>query len=333
MNRLGIIGTNWITDQFIEAALETKEYDLVSVYSRTVGKARAFGEKYGRELSYMDDLQEFFKQENLDVVYIASPNSLHFEQAKQTILHGKNVIVEKPAFSTPEEMDEIIQLANKQEVFFFEAARNIHEKSFQAIQEALPTPDKIQGASLFFAKYSSRYDEVLAGGEPNIFSLKFSGGALMDLGVYTIYVALGWFGLPKSATYTATKLPTGVDGMGTGILHYDEFDVTIQVGKMIDNYAPSQIFIDGGTLLIDQISAINEVTFVARNKEAKRFEIEAKKNPMVDEVLAFAEVMNHPTDEELGEAYEEWVELARNVNKVLYSMRQSAGIHFPADKK
>lgn len=159
MINLGIIGTNWITDQFVQAAHETGQYQLAAVYSRRLETAQKFGEKYG-DVEYATDLKTFFDIEHLNTVYIASPNSLHFEQAKQGILAGKNVIVEKPAFSTPQEMDEIIELANQKRVFFFEAARNIHEQSFKTVADFLPYKDRIIGADFSFMKYSSLRSSV-----------------------------------------------------------------------------------------------------------------------------------------------------------------------------
>lgn len=116
MINLGIIGTNWITDQFVQAAHETGNYQLTAVYSRRLETAQKFGEKYG-DVEYATDLETFFGIEHMNTVYIASPNSLHFEQAKQGILAGKNIIVEKPAFSTPNEINELIELANQKRVF------------------------------------------------------------------------------------------------------------------------------------------------------------------------------------------------------------------------
>lgn len=333
MINLGIIGTNWITDQFVQAALETGRYELAAVYSRKLATAQKFGEKYG-DVEYATDLETFFKLAHVDTVYIASPNSLHFEQAKQAIEAGKNVIVEKPAFSTPKEMDTIIKLANQKRVFFFEAARNIHEQAFKKIDDFLPLKDRIIGADFSFMKYSSRYDLVLAGEEPNIFSPHFSGGALVDLGVYPIYAAVAWFGMPKESLYFGRLLPTGVDGMGTGVLRYEDFDVTIRTGKIGDSYQPSEIYFDFGTLTLDAINSISEATF--HNREAGRSEkmaIHALENPMVEEARDFANVIEHPDDKNLGLLYEEWVELARNVNQVVYDMRKNAGVVFDADEK
>ncbi|MGL4696985.1 Gfo/Idh/MocA family protein [Enterococcus larvae] len=333
MIHLGVIGTNWISDQFVQAALETGKYDLAAVYSRKLETAQKFGEKYG-DVEYAIDLKTFFGIDHMSTVYIASPNSLHFEQAKQAILAGKNVIVEKPAFSTPAEMDEIITLANEKKVLFFEAARNIHEKSFKKIGDLLPLKNEIIGANFTYMKYSSRYDQVLDGQEPNIFSPHFSGGALMDLGVYLVYAAVAWFGMPQESHYFARKIQTGVDGLGTAILRYDHFDVTIHAGKIGDSALSSEIYFDNGTLLLDGINAISQAEFHDRNQQRTEvIALTTEENPMVEEAADFAHVIENPEDKNWGVAYEEWVELARNVNQVLTDLRASAGIVFDADKK
>ncbi|OTO76617.1 MULTISPECIES: Gfo/Idh/MocA family protein [unclassified Enterococcus] len=333
MINLGIIGTNWITDQFVQGALETGDYQLTAVYSRKLETAQKFGEKYS-DVEYATDLKTFFGIAHMSTVYIASPNSLHFEQAKQAILAGKNVIVEKPAFSTPDEMDEIIELANQKSVFFFEAARNIHEQAFKTVSDFLPLKDHVIGADFSFMKYSSRYDQVLDGEEPNIFSPHFSGGALADLGVYPIYAALAWFGMPQDSFYFGQKISTGVDGMGTGILRYEHFDVTIRTGKIGDSFQQSEIYLTNGTLVLNAVNSIDDAVFHDRGHQRReKLTVHQLENPMVEEAREFAQVIMNPTDRKLGTDYEAWVELSRNVNQVIYDMRKSAGIVFDADEK
>ena len=89
MINLGIIGTNWITHQFVQAALSTKKYELTAVYSRHLEKAQEFGSHYEGDIEFATDLKTFFNITHMDTIYIASPNSLHFSQAKQAILAGK----------------------------------------------------------------------------------------------------------------------------------------------------------------------------------------------------------------------------------------------------
>ncbi|MHC5268076.1 Gfo/Idh/MocA family protein [Enterococcus sp. LJL98] len=332
MIHLGIIGTNWITHQFVEAAIATKEYQLTAVYSRKRATAETFAARYEGEIQCATDLDEFVQMPQLEAIYIASPNSLHFSQAKAAILANKHVIVEKPAFSTPKEMAEIIQLAKEHQVCFFEAARNIHEDNFKKIAEMLPEPQEIIGANFSYMKYSSRYDAVLAGEEPNIFSPKFSGGSLADLGVYPVYAAVAWFGMPTSVHHFARKIVTGVDGIGTAILRYDHFDVTIQHGKIGDSFLPSEIYTTKETLVLSSVNSISQVTRHQRvEPKVQETLLHVEENPMVEEARVFAKIINHPAANEA--AYQQLLDLAKGVNELLYEMRKQVGVVYAADEE
>ncbi len=334
MIKLGIIGTNWITHQFVEAALATKQYNLQAVYSRKLETAQAFGEKYEGTVDSTTDFSAFINAANIDTVYIASPNSLHFPQAKAAILAGKNVIVEKPAFSNPKQTNEIVRLAKKHQVCFFEAARNIHEANFAKVAALLPEAKEIIGANFTFMKYSSRYDAVLAGEEPNIFSLKYSGGSLADLGVYPVYAAVALFGKPQSVHHFARKLATGVDGIGTAILRYANFDVTIQHGKIGEAFLPSEIYTTKETVVLDGINSISQVVIHHRlEKRQEKLDLMVEENPMIEEARDFAQVILNPTLPENKKNYERWLELAQTVSEILYEMRQQAEIVFAADQE
>lgn len=332
MLNLGIIGTNWITNQFIDAAIETKEYQLVAVYSRKKEQAETFGKPYGATI-FETKLEDFANHPGIDVVYIASPNSLHFQQALTLMKAKKHVIVEKPMFSNPTEWHAAKQVAEENDVFLLEAARHIHEQNFAIVKEKLTKIDDIKGATFTYMKYSSRYDQVLEGQEPNIFSPHFSGGALSDLGVYGVYAAIGWFGMPISCHYFAQKIATEVDGMGTMILRYPGFDVTLLTGKMVDSYLPSEIYTLNQTILMDGVNAISSIEVIDR-KTATRQELATppQENPMVDEAKAFAKVLNHPEDKKNQELYQSWLLLSQQVNEVLKKLRDDAGIVFDADK-
>lgn len=331
--RLGIIGTNWITNQFVDAAIKTELYQMTGVYSRTLEKAKDFGEPYGATV-FETDLDAYAHHPELDVIYLASPNSLHFEQAVTIMKAGKHVIVEKPMFSNPKEWEAAVKVAKENKVFLFEAARHIHEENFNIVKEQIKKIKHIQGANLTYMKYSSRYDQVLAGKEPNIFSLQYSGGALADLGVYPIYAALSWFGVPNTSHYFCTKIATGVDGKGTIILRYDDFDVTIQTGKIASSYLPSEIYGLDQTISLDGITGITCIDVINRETGLKetvsQSTIEA---PMTEEAESFARVINHPTDKAALKEYTDWQELSRQVNLLMASLRKDAGIVYAADQK
>ncbi len=333
MIKLGVIGTNWITQQFVEAVQTLKEYDFTSVYSRKVETAEEFASKNGASNTYTD-LKEFFSSDNFDTVYIASPNSLHFDQAKQAIENGKNVIVEKPAFANQKQMAEFqTLLASHPEVKFFEAARNIHTANFHSIEDQMAKMAEISGAEFTYSKYSSRYDKVLAGEEPNVFSLKFAGGALQDLGVYTVYDAVTLFGLPEEVAYFPKLVATGVDGKGTAILKYSKFVVTLNFSKMSNSQMTSEIAGLKDFIEIDDAGEITEVSYHDADGNRQVIGNSNKENPMIEEAIDFAKVIENPEDSEMQRLYKYWNQLSINVNKVLFNLRQDANIVFVDEEK
>lgn len=330
MLKLGIIGTNWITQQFVEAAEETKSFQLTEVYSRTEGKAKVFADKFqADDVTLTTDLETFFSSEKFSVVYIASPNSLHFSQAKLAIEHGKNVIVEKPSTSNIHEFATLQELAKAKGCFLLEAARHIYEPIFKKIQSYLEeNKDQLSGATLSYMKYSSRYDDHLDGKEPNVFTTKFSGGALYDLGVYTIYDAVVLFGIPEKVDYQAEILSSGVDGSGSLTLKYPNFDVNIIVGKTKNSFMPSEIYFGKKTLLLDSGGDINRLSESDEDKHPSEIPTTKSDNPMDSEAIEFARIINENDQDK----YAQLSRYARIVNRVLEHARASAGIVFEADK-
>ncbi|EAE7945228.1 Gfo/Idh/MocA family oxidoreductase [Listeria monocytogenes] len=326
--KLGIMGTNWITDSFIEGAINSGEWNLTAVYSRTEEKARAFGEKYG-ELAYFTDIEEMGKSDALDAVYIASPNALHYQHAVSLLKNKKHVIVEKPIFSTVAELEHAHQIARENNVFLFEAARHIQEPNFKRLQENIEKVGTIHGATLAYMKYSSRYDQVLNGEEPNIFSLKFSGGSIVDLGVYPLYSAITLFGEPVKATYFATKLPTGVDGLGPIILEYPTFNITIIQGKNSQSFLPSEIYGQKGTLIVDPLTGIEKITFYDNaTKEETELAGPVVANDMQFEAAEFARIIEQSD----RDTYEYLADLSLKVLRVSNELRHQNDIWFDAEK-
>ncbi|EAD1421895.1 Gfo/Idh/MocA family oxidoreductase [Listeria monocytogenes] len=326
--KLGIMGTNWITDSFIEGAINSGEWNLTAVYSRTEEKARAFGEKYG-ELTYFTDIEEMGKSDALDAVYIASPNALHYQHALSLLKNKKHVIVEKPIFSTVAELEHAHQIARENNVFLFEAARHIQEPNFKRLQENIEKVGTIHGATLAYMKYSSRYDQVLNGEEPNIFSLKFSGGSIVDLGVYPLYSAITLFGEPVKATYFATKLPTGVDGLGPIILEYPTFNITIIQGKNSQSFLPSEIYGQKGTLIVDPLTGIEKITFYDNaTKEETELAGSVVANDMQFEAAEFARIIEQSD----RDTYEYLADLSLKVLRVSNELRHQNDIWFDAEK-
>ena len=325
MLKLGIIGTSSISHHFLEAAHTSGKFQLATVYSRKIETAKKFVEQY-QGVKLFDQLNDFFN-DSFDVVYIASPNSLHFSQAKMALSAGKHVILEKPAVTQPQEWQELVQTAKDNKCFIFEAARNYHEDAFTTIKDFLANK-QILGADFNYAKYSSKMPNLLAGDTPNVFSDRFAGGALMDLGIYPIYASVRLFGKSTHATYQAQKLDNSIDLNGDGILSYPDYQVHIKAGKNITSNLPCEIYTTDGTLTLDTIEHVSSAIFTDHQGNEVQLPIQQAPHTMTEEVAAFANMIKQ-ADLTL---FQSWIDDATHVHNLLYTMRQNAGIRFEAEK-
>ncbi|MBD5806084.1 Gfo/Idh/MocA family protein [Limosilactobacillus walteri] len=334
MLRLGIIGTHTISDQMIHAAQDTGKYQLTAVYSRKLSTAKVFGKKYGARF-FFDNLHAFMHSGTFDVVYIASPNSLHYQQAALAIKNNLYVIVEKPAFVNPQEFAAIEDLlAAHPQARLVEAARHIHTPLFHSIQQQLLQMGHIQGAEFYAMKYSSRYDHVFnqPAPYPNIFRRKFAGGALMDMGGYGIYAAVALFGKPLNVNYFATlSKETTIDLKGTALLQYPNYNVIVNTGKTTTTHNNSEIYGLRDTLVIDSIFDTKKVTYSNDHGDMQIINNHYLANTMTDELNDFAAVFTKLESPQQQANYQHWLELAKIVNMTLYRLRKSANIVFPSD--
>ena len=325
MLKLGIIGTSSISHHFLDAAHTSGKFQLATVYSRKIETAEKFVEQY-QGVKLFDQLNDFFK-DSFDVVYIASPNSLHFSQAKMALSAGKHVILEKPAVTQPQEWQDLVEIAQENQCFIFEAARNYHEEAFTVINNFL-ADKQVLGADLNYAKYSSKMPALLSGNTPNVFSDRFAGGALMDLGIYPIYAAVRLFGKALDASYQAQQLDNTIDLNGDGILSYPGYQVHIKAGKNITSNLPCEIYTTDGTLTLNTIEHVRSAIFTDHQGNETHLPIQQAPHTMTEEIAAFANMIKQPNPE----LYQAWLEDASHVHNLIYTMRQTAGIRFEAEK-
>lgn len=251
MIRFAVVGTNWITKQFVDAAHETGKYKLTAIYSRSLEQAQAFAKDYPVEHLFTS-LDELAQSPDVDAVYIASPNSLHFPQTRLFLSHKKHVICEKPLASNLQEVEAAIALAKENNVVLFEAFKTASLPNFLLLKETLAKVGKLRKAFINYCQYSSRYQRYLDGENPNTFNPAFSNGSIMDIGFYCLASAVALWGEPRAVLATASLLDSGVDACGTVVLSYGDFDVTLHHSKVSDSAIPSEIQGEDGALVIEK---------------------------------------------------------------------------------
>ena len=118
----------------LAAALKSRGQKLYSVANRTHEKAVAFAEKYGIEKVY-NDIDELFKDENVDIIYISTPHNTHIKYLRKALATGKHVLCEKSITLNSDELDEAISLAEKNHVVLAEAMTIFHMPIYKALLE------------------------------------------------------------------------------------------------------------------------------------------------------------------------------------------------------
>lgn len=316
--KFGLIGTNWITDRFIEAGKTVPEFELHSVYSRTIERAQSFAEKYDIP-NFTDNMDKLLNDEAVDIIYIATPNILHHQQAIQAMNHGKHVLCEKPIATSEKNFNLMYQAMENNDVFFMEAMKSIYSPSFIKLHEWIKEIGTIRRANFHYNQYSSRYDKYKDGIVENAFKPELGNGALMDLGVYTISPLVNLFGMPKTIQATGKLLSTGADGQGTIICNHHYMTSVLSYAKIIDSHLPSEIIGEEGIILIDKISAPNKVQKLNRHGEVID-EIVSDAPPMSYEIAHFIEAIKNKDFNALN------LETSHHTMKVIDEVKKQIGI-------
>ena len=177
--RVGIIGAGWIAEK---AAITLKNLEGASCYaiaSRSLEKAQAFAEKWQVSCAY-GSYSELIADENVDLVYVATPHSHHYDVTKEALENGKPCLVEKAFMANHRQAADIVRISREQKVFLAEAIWTRYQPAVQIVRQLISngqigTPRLIT-ATLGYSM----------GNKPRIMRPDLCGGALLDLGVYAI---------------------------------------------------------------------------------------------------------------------------------------------------
>lgn len=326
--RLGVIGTNWITDRFVEAARETGRCEVTAVLSRTAERAGVFADKLDIPHRY-SELEAFAASEAFDAVYIASPNAQHAAYAIACMNRGKAVLCEKPFASNVRESEEMIAAAKRNGVLLMEAMITTHLPNFTVIRDNLHKLGTIRRYFASYCQYSSRYDAFKEGNILNAFLPAYANGSLMDIGVYCVYPLIVLFGQPDRIQANAYLLSTGVDGEGSMLLHYERgMEAVLMYSKVANSYAPAEIQGENGTMVIDAINKLGQVAIHYRDGTVEELGQPQNNAPMTYELVHFIDLWEKGAVESPINTWQ----YSLQTMAVMDEARRQVGVVYPADR-
>lgn len=334
---IGTIGSGFIVKTILSKVAVTDGIQCKAVYSRSYDTGRKLADEFGVDKVYTD-LDALCSDSELDFIYIASPNSLHYAHVKKALEHGKNVMCEKPFVPTVAEADELINLAKEKDLYLIEMITTMYHPHLDWVKEHLPQVGKLQMVNATFCQYSSRYDTLLAGQQTNIFDPNFKTGCLMDINVYNIYLAVALLGKPDQVEYFAGLYENGIDLHGTVMLRYGDVVCQCIAAKdtMCDN--SFQLLGDKGYIHITPGACnLRTVRLVrrgaedmgpvgnnSRTKGKNREELDLPEDHWFYEIQSIARLVAQGNKA----VFRRNMEISRDVIEILEKARKSAGMSF-----
>lgn len=324
--RLGTVGSGFIVRLILDNVKRTEGIELEAVYSRSLEKGEKLAGEYDCGKVYTD-MDAFLADESIDLVYIATPNLLHYEQARTALLAGKHILLEKPFTTKAEHARELAALAKEKGLFLLEAAPTGFLPNFTILKEELKKIGKIRLVMSNYSQYSSRYDAVLRGEKPAIFDPEYAGGCLMDINFYNVMLNVLLFGKPKSAIYYPNRYPGLSDTSGVMVMEYDGFVSTNAGAK--DTWGINFFQIEGeqGFIYIENGSnGLKSIRTVTKDSD-DTYNAQPDPDRWFYEIREVTRILLEEDRESAAERLERTLEAV----EVMESARKAAGILFPGD--
>lgn len=215
-----VLGTGVIANQMAQA-LQKLGKNLYAVANRTHSKALSFAEKYGVEKVY-DSIDEVFTDENVDIIYITTPHNTHIQYIRKALENKKHVFCEKAITLNSGELEEAVKLAEENGVIIAEAMTIWHMPLYKKLWQ-IAQSGKLGKLQLIQLNFGSFKDYDMSN---RFFNINLAGGALLDIGVYSLSLARSFMSSqPKEVKSQVKFAESGVDEQASIIMMNDESEM------------------------------------------------------------------------------------------------------------
>lgn len=321
--KLAILGPGGIARSMAAAAAGLDEVELYAVGSRTYEKAKAFADKWGFEKAY-GSYEEMIQDPQVELVYVATPHSHHYQYAKMCLEYGKHVLVEKAFTVNAAQAEELMEMARKKGLLLAEAIWTRYMPSRKMIDD-LVASGVIGTVTSLTANLGYVLPHVERMQEPAL-----AGGALLDLGVYPINFALMVFhGEVEKVTSTAVMSPKGIDWMNSITLTFADGKMAVLHSNMLAQ-TDRQGVINGdkGYIEIQNINNCEEIrVFDLDRKMTARYDVPEQINGYEYELLSCVKAIREGKTECPEMPHSEILRVMRLMDRI----RKDWGMTFPCE--
>lgn len=317
----GILGPGNIARDFAQA-LNRVNGEVYAVASRNKERAEKFARENNVKKAY-GSYDEIIKDENIDVVYIATPHSNHYEYIIKSLNNNKHVLCEKAITVNERELEEALKIAREKNLVLEEAMTLFHMPLYEKVIKKINNEDlgKVNMVQVSFGSFKE-YDE-----NNRFFNLDLAGGALLDIGTYALSFARYFLSsMPEEILSTVKKVKTGVDEQSGIILKTKEEEIaTISLAFRSKMPKRGIVSCDNGFITIDNFPRANKATINYLDGTVEVIECGEEEKALDYEVSFMEEKINENKESNS-------IDLTYDVTKIMNKVRKDWGILYPFEK-
>lgn len=316
----GIIGLGKIAHTFAADLQRSETAVLHAVASRSQEKATDFAKLYNATNAY-DSYEALANDPKIDVVYIATPHTFHFENTMLCLQHGKGVLCEKPLGIHLTQVQTMIKEAKTRKLFLMEA---IWTRFMPAIEKMKSLIDeKVIGEIVsVHADFGFRSE---FNPESRLYNKSLSGGSLLDIGLYPIFLSLLVLGMPSEINAMARMTTTEVDSFCAMLFDYEDNSKAVLTSTLEAN-TPTEAFIHGtkGSIKLHRRFHQPNTITLATNGEETVFELPYSGNGYAHEI----EEVNHCILNGHTESSKLPLTLSENLSTIIDRVKSQIGLQY-----
>jgi len=320
MQRWGIIGLGKIASKFAQDLALVNNAELKAVASRDILKAEKFKSTHQFELAF-GSYAELLDCSEVDIIYIATPHNSHFEWSLAAMKKGKHVLCEKPLAVQGQEVKTLIETSKQQKVFLMEGLWSRFNPCIQSVLERIKNQaiGKVNYINADFC-FAAALDKNSRLTDPNR-----AGGALLDIGIYPVFLAYIIFGMPKEIKATSRMTEAGVDMQTAMLFSYENGIANLMCSLMSKSEMKARIYGAEGSITIND--RWHEANSFIVNKEGVEevCEYELKGNGFVPEIEATHVAISNSDIESKLWSHQNSLDLISLLDKV----RDQVGLRYP----
>ena len=317
----GILGPGSIARDFAQA-LNRVNGEVYAVASRNKERAEKFARENNVKKAY-GSYDEIIKDKDIDVVYIATPHSNHYEYIIKSLNNNKHVLCEKAITVNERELEEALKIAREKNLVLEEAMTLFHMPLYEKVIKKINKEDlgKVNMVQVSFGSFKE-YDE-----NNRFFNLDLAGGALLDIGTYAVSFARYFLSsMPEEILSTVKKAKTGVDEK-SGIILKTREDEIATISLAFRSKMPKRgiVSCDNGFITIDNFPRANKATINYLDGKVEVIECGEEEKALDYEVIFMEERIKENKESNS-------IDLTYDVTKIMNKVRKDWGILYPFEK-